>query len=482
MLPRPLLPLAVLAASTALAPRALSAPDPDAAASPALAGTPAAGAPGAPSQPARPPAPSPPQPSAPAPAPATSGERVDGLVTPAREPGDTARAAGSVLLYPPRRIVELLFLATGTAAGLVRDEQIVPRVEDLLSPRPGEISVFPFMFFQSGQVPSVGAKMLAVGQNIATSLAAGYGPWQDGLAEGRLRVATPRPLPSVFSLEALFDRRTQLSYLGVGQNPASDSRNHFNPGFEGGDAGYLEQRARIIASAGFRASNDVEIFLSSSFTHSRIDESPYGDVASLKDVFAPGTVPGIGSTGISYTELATRLDTREFVGRPSPGILLEGYGGVGKAVDSRMAYLRAGGRVAGYLPIVRRTNILSLRLTVDGEVPLSSEPIPFAWLVRQPDFRGIDDRRDKMSAVASIDYRWAFARFLAARVFVDGATVGAGPLDLFVGLPRPAFGLGLDLFSRSTDIGQVALSWSPEGVRFLLSFGLSTASDRQHRD
>ncbi len=397
------------------------------------------------------------------------------------EPGDPARGAASVLLYPPRRIVELVFVATGTAAGLVRDEQFVPRIDEILSPKPGEVSVFPFMFFESGRAPSLGAKMIAVGQNAAASFAAGYGPPQDGLAEGRIRIAAPRPLPTVGSLEALFDRRTQLTYLGVGQSPASDRRNQFTPGLEGGSARYLEQRVRVIGSLGVRAAADLSVFLSTSYVHSRTDESPYDDELSLKDVFVAGTVPGVGSTNLVYSELATRLDTRKTLGRPSPGALIEGYGGVGKAPDSRVAYFRAGAVFGGYLPVVRRSNILGIRLVVDGLATLSSEPIPVASLLRQPEFRGMDNRRDRMSAVASIDYRWAFARYVGARLFVDGATVGEGPIQLVTVAPRPAFGFGIDLFSRATEIGQAAISWSPDGVRLLLSFGVSTSThDRQH--
>jgi hypothetical protein len=414
-------------------------------------------------------------------APAAPARLTSGLEREPIEPGDPARSAASVALYVPRRVVELMWVATGTAAGLVRDEQFVPRVEEILSPKPGEISVFPFVFFESGQVPSLGAKMIAVGQNAAASFAAGYGPPQDGLAEGRIRLAAPRPLPAVGSLEALFDRRTLLTYRGLGQNPATDPRNQFVPLLQGAGARYLEQRVRVIASLGLRVADDVSIFLSSSYTRSRVDESPYSDVASLKDVFVAGSVPGVDTTNLVYSELATRLDTRATTGRPSPGVLVEGYAGLGKAPDTRAAYFRAGTVLGVYAPIVRRSNILGLRLVFDGLTSLSSEPLPFTWLLRQPEFRGIDDRRDHASAVASLDYRWAFAPHVGARLFADAATVGASPVELFQVAPRPAVGFGIDLFSRSTEIGQAAFSWSPDGVRLLLSFGVSTAThDRQH--
>src|SRR5262245_24612075 len=65
-------------------------------------------------------------------------------------PGDTWREINSGLLFLPRTAIELLFIATGTAAGLVESEQVVPRVNDLLHPPPGEIRVFPTAFAETG--------------------------------------------------------------------------------------------------------------------------------------------------------------------------------------------------------------------------------------------------------------------------------------------------------------------------------------------
>jgi hypothetical protein len=107
--------------------------------------------------------------------------------------------------------------------------------------------------------------------------------------------------------------------------------------------------------------------------------------------------------------------------------------------------------------------------------------VPFAELPRQPDFRGVDNRRDFVSAVASLDYRWTLMRYLAARLFVDAATVGPRIYELSLAL-RPAVGFGFDVFSRSTQLGSLALALSPDGVRLLMSIGVAGAfGDRQHR-
>jgi hypothetical protein len=157
------------------------------------------------------------------------------------------------------------------------------------------------------------------------------------------------------------------------------------------------------------------------------------------------------------------------------------------ALDDRdVTFMRLGGRVAGFIPIYRRTNILSPRLVLDRLVSLGGPAVPFTELPRQPDFRGFDNRRDGLSLVASLDYSWQLVDFLGARVFVDTATTAPSVAELSVDqlkAIRFAVGTGLDLFVSSDDVGQLAFSASPEGVRALLTVGVpSDYGDRQHRE
>ena len=53
---------------------------------------------------------------------------------------------------------------------------------------------------------------------------------------------------------------------------------------------------------------------------------------------------------------------------------------------------------------------------------------------------------------------------------------------IFEAPPRFAAGFGIDLFSDSALLGQLALAFSGDGVTFLVSFGLPAGfGDRQHR-
>ena len=426
-------------------------------------------------------------------------DRVRGMF---RSPTRPSRAWGTLaaaLLFIPRKTVELIFLASGTTAGLIRDEQVVPRVEDLLSPRSGAITIFPTIFAASRQRTSAGVRVLARMDPVAMSLAFGIGGLHDINGEARVRYALSKPLPFLVDVEGLYDNRSGLKYFGLGQLPTRDCRNHFvglGPDAEcvgetrfrstaiQPTALYMERRARALVSLGVRPGANFELFASSSFLHSTVVDSPDAESVSLSKVFQPGTVQNAaGSIHQFYTEFALRYDTRLTSGRPAAGALLEGYGGLARGTGGDPSgYARVGGRAAAYIPILRQYNILSPQLVIDGLVPALDARVPFTALVGQPDFRGFDTRRDYVSAVLSIDYRWSLMHYLAARIFADAASVAPSLTKIFEASPRFAAGFGIDLFSDSALLGQIALAFSGDGVTFLVSFGLPAGfGDRQHR-
>jgi hypothetical protein len=427
--------------------------------------------------------------------------RVQGLTRPEVEVGDTQRALLAGLLFIPREMVRLTFLAGGVTAGLIRDEQVVPRAAELLSPSPGNVSLLPWLFIDTRRRTAVGAQMIASGRESGTRVSYGFGGVHDMLGEGRARFGFARPIPFVIGLEGLADARSTLDFLGLGQEPDKDARNVFRRDAITRESTYYEQRVRAIASLGARLAPDWEIFLSTSFTRSRVKDTPEGGGAVLSRVFAPGTVPGAPYFGpacpygkaatpctaesrILYTELALRLDTRPTKARPSAGVLLEGYAGLAQAWgDDPTRFYRLGGRAAMFVSIVRPTNILSPKLVLDGLVQRPGDPAPpFTAMVSQPDFRGIDNRIDRLSLVVSVDYRFSIVRWLGARLFLDVAGVGPDIGALLDAPKRVSGGFGFDAFSNSAELGQTAISFSNEGVRVFLSFGVpSLFGDRQHR-
>jgi len=419
---------------------------------------------------------------------------VRGIERPAEDPSDAARAIGGVVLYLPRAMVDVAFFATGAAAGVLQDRQVVPRVRDLLFSPGGEIGVFPTLFAETGAHANVGARMIARTGQAATMVRAGYGGSDEVVIEARVRLAARLPLPFALDLEVLHDRSTDLDYLGIGQEPGEDERNLF-VGAER-EALYREKKTRWIVGLGVRLSDDLELLVSSSLTLRRVDDPPDAGPLAINRVFAPGSVPGASEkTRVFYGEAAVRLDTRATRGAPSPGAIVEGYAGAARGLDPSpplpgsaaprgpVHVVRAGGRIAAFVPILSNSNILSPKIVADHLIPASDAPIPFTELTRQPEFRGDDTRRDRTSIVGSLDYRFGIMRYLAGRIFADAAVVGPGPGDVDLTAIRPAGGLGVDFGSVDTEIGQAALAFSPDGVHLHISIGLDSGfGDRQHRD
>lgn len=415
----------------------------------------------------------------------TRPEDVPGIERGGREAGDLSRELAGGLLWLPRQTVELLFFASGNAAGLIDDEQVIPRVEDSLNPPKGEIRAFPTLFIETAGPLSVGMRLLARADNFGSTVRFGFGGRRELVAESRLRATLAEPRPIAVGIELLHDVRGSRGYLGVGQDPASDPRNVFRADATEREAQYEEVRERFISSLGVRPLDDLELLLSSSITLRHLQDTEDAGERRMERVFDLDRLPGgLGVRRITYNEAGLRLDTRQGRNGAYPGIQLETYVGHGLGIPpTETSFLRTGGRVATFFEVYKRSNILSPRLVLDTMRPLDNATIPFNELTRQPDFRGFDSRRDFSSLVASLDYRWTVMRYLAARLFADAAVVAPDLPSLRHQTPRFAAGSGLDFFTRSGSLGSVTTVFSPEGFKLTLSFGVAGGfGDRQHRD
>jgi hypothetical protein len=408
---------------------------------------------------------------------------VSGIERPARQHNEPARAAGNVLLWPLRLVVDLIFLATGTAGGLLENEQIVPRTRDFFFTRGGEFGIFPTLFVETGTNPNIGARMIASIEPYAATVRAGYGGADSNVVEGRMRLSTSVGWPGVLSLEGLHDRRTGLGFLGLGQTPETDPRNQFQNGPTTGV--YRERRERVVLGYGLRPLPDLEVLLSSSLTQRYVDDPEDPDAGpTMSQAFQPASIPGAYRVARNlYGELAVRYDSRTSRSGVATGVLFEAYGGAAEGIGYPTHFKRTGVVGAAFLPFVHSTTILSPKIVVDGLLSDKETPVPFTEMPAQPTFRGFANRRDYVSAVASLDYRWYLMRFVAARLFVDVARVAPSLSDLTLDNLRWAAGFGFDLHTSTSELGRIAVAGSTEGFHFLFTLGVPAGfGDRQHRD
>jgi hypothetical protein len=410
-------------------------------------------------------------------------QRLDGRERESRGAGEGWRDFADGALWLPRELARYTLLGHALVARMANEAELVPRAHyRQRARRRPQLYVFSTLFAETERTLSVGTRMIAASGPVVTSARLGFGGVGDLVGAGELQY---QPLvgsvPLAFTLEGLGESSTDMRYYGVGQVPEDDPRNHFVPnapevGF------YEERRSMLLFGFGVRPVDELQLFSSFSLAWRRIEDDEDAGDEALSRVFEPGTVVVPGpDTWIAYSDTALRLDTREAIGPPSPGLLAEIYGGYGDAVQGGdFSFARAGGRVAGFIPIYRRSNILSPRVVLDSVVTLSDAPLPFTELTRQPVYRGSDRRRDNVSFVASIDYIWGFTPALAARVFVDGATVGEDVQSLAFDHLRVAGGIGLDLHSRRSHIAGLAIAGSADGVHVHVSVGTPDPWGNRH--
>lgn len=416
-----------------------------------------------------------------------SAEPAANLAGKDRSAADPTQRTLSVLdaaLYPARALVDLTIATTSNAQTLIEDQQVVPRTKNLLFSRKGEIGVFPTAFFETGLNPNVGARMVVSVDRYASTLRAGYGGENRNLVESRMRWVFEGQSPFVLTAEG-FHERTAGGFVGFGPQPERDPRNAFRRDQPLRAAGYVEARQRIIVSVGRRLANNVEAILSTSVQIRKIEDTGDAGASTFSRVFNRRYVPGaLTPTSRAYSELTLRVDTRENRGTPVPGQLLEGYIGASEGIrHTPNDHGTIGLRAASYLSIVRPTNILSPRIVIDAVVPIGDAPIGFREARGGSEFRGFDGRVDNIAVVGSLDYRWAIARYVAARVFIDTTTVTPTLQELDLRTLRYAYGGGIDLHTSTTEVGRIAISFSEGATRFLFSYGLPPVGfgDRQHR-
>ena len=400
--------------------------------------------------------------------------------------GDAGRDFANVLLFVPRKITEFMLWSSSVAIGVLEKQPVVPRVQEAVSAGEGRVIFLPTVFAETTGIFSIGARMITDFHWVATALRVGFGGPHSFELEPRITFVADVPIRSLISFEALYRLDNYGLFLGIGQVPATDSRNTFRHGKAGETARFFEKRVRFVGSYAFRLSNAFEILLSGSLDRREDKDAQGVDENTMSKVFFGGSVVGSDNEKLLvYGEAAVRFDTRPTRGRPSAGLMAETYAGTARAIlhYPQTQFVRLGGRAAAFIPLYRKTNILSPRFVLDSIAPIGKSPIPFTELAGEPDFRGYDERRDRFSTVMSLDYRWLIVEHVAPTIFFDATTVGPSLDALQLKHLRWVGGVSLDLHRDETVLGKLALAVGPEGPRLLFSIGeTDDYGDRQHRD
>ena len=174
------------------------------------------------------------------------------------------------------------------------------------------------------------------------------------------------------------------------------------------------------------------------------------------------------------TEVSLTIDTRDFPGHPTSGVMLRG---AGARYDDRTSGLntfkRYEGEAAGFLPLAGGRMVIALHGWMVRSDTRDGQSVPFYL---QPSLGGpttlrsfTDYRfRDDNMLVANAEVRLAIMTHLDLAVFADAGNVAARPGDL--DLARRSYGAGFRLHTRRETFAMLDAATGDDGWR--ISFRL----------
>ena len=170
-------------------------------------------------------------------------------------------------------------------------------------------------------------------------------------------------------------------------------------------------------------------------------------------------------------EAALTIDTRDFPGHPTRGVVLRGV--AARHLDQSDGvndFDKWEGEAAGFMPLAGGRAVLALHGWVVNTEARSGGVVPFYL---QPSLGGVNTLRsysdyrfhDNAMAVANVELRLALMQHLDWAVFADAGNVAARTGDL--DFARRSYGTGLRLHTRRETFAMVDVARGDEGWRVL---------------
>ena len=378
------------------------------------------------------------------------------------------------LLAWPERIVELAFLPIGLVVASVERNRLDKRFKDWVKFYDGRIKLAPRFKFSFGDGLGGGLWIKRVGlfDDRAEFRVGGlYRRDGDYQVETRYEHLYLFPGGRHLRMHAYVEDDKNQRYFGLGGQSLQENRRVLRSSDQGV---YAETDLQGIDAYTYSGSVSLgmrrqTLSPGTSKTVMAIDE---GDVIS--------TPPGFGDTALfADLKLVGRRDTRDTIGRPRRGLLLEGAALGRKDVSGHdLSAVTLSALARWHLPIIAEGRSLvlqvagaaAMRIFPNDEIPLDSLAV-----IGRTNVRGYDRERfrDKYATVASAEYRFPIYEYLASRAGLDAFLFGdLGPIwgeDKFNLSPlRWSTGGGFRGAHETTSLFEVTIAYSPEGVQFNL--------------
>ncbi len=414
---------------------------------------------------------------------------IRGLEEKKKKCGDGFRRVSSGILYPFRQVINGLFLIAGKSAALALDDEFRSKVENLIyfyEENETKAGWFPLVAYSSGPRFRLGAALFFRNELINTNVKAYWG--------GKDYWSTSYHLSYKYTLglteweptiEAQWVQKDEFEFYGIGPEPKDDMRSSFLSGTNESSGVFTQERRSVLIQLPVRFfdhwhTHYLFLYQMRKMKSGGHDGTPIGEVFDLAALSGGDFNQPVEQI---YNEIDLAYDSRDYKKIYSPGWKIEGYTGISNGIGKdNSVFARAGGEISAFLPVIKRNRLLVPKVALDMTKNLNDDvDIPFIEYSRHHSFRGISSKKiirsDNWSVMPSLEYQWPLNHFMAGHIFVDYLVVGPyvkeiGWQDgLYVG------GIGIDLHSKSKEMGRILFGYGSEGFRVSISLGLPSHSN-----
>lgn len=347
-----------------------------------------------------------------------------------------------------------------------------------------KIAVFPTVLFETGFGLNAGIRAQfrdILGEDERVKLRFGYGGRYRAVAA--LDIDTGKRIASAVSagIDARYEARGEERFSGIGNNDlvsASEGpRDPIDDPF-GVETRYRMSVLRLSPRLRFQLPANFAITGTAALIRKKYGNVEPSDIGGsdrpIDEVYPTDQIPGfMAGTRFLYDEIEVAWDTR----RPAHWLEPKGVRGTGglalvyaarqEDLDEGPDFYRVGVDLQRYLRIGPGPRVLELRGYAEL-VTGDRDRVPFSEL---PRLGGVDvlrgystDRfRDRVAAVAQVNYLWMLSRYLAAVGFVDAGRVYSSVSDVTLDDMRVGFGGALEIYGDSGMLIRAQLASSIDG-------------------
>lgn len=365
---------------------------------------------------------------------------------------------GKLIFFP----IKMLFSGIGTAAALIDEGKIIPKVIDIFTSDDGRRSIQPVYSSRTGGGLKFRQRDLLTKES-TLELQGTMGirrRYKYKAAFQGIQIKSAFYADIIASYQLLSDEK----FFGLGNK--SDKANESN---------YAHKQAIAEFALSLKISKKVSAFAQIGYEVSEIQKGRDKNLPSTTDpnLYREDTLPGLGEqVKFSKLKLAFHYNGKNHPGRPTAGGELRASGSIFNELGgSKFGFRKVSVDISHYINLFYN-RILVLRLAGEFNRALSGKKIPFYYLSEigyRETVRGFKRGRFRANdmILGSLEYRYPIWTYVDAVLFVDAGKVSE---DIFEDFSTKDFhvgyGGGMRIWGFKGMVAKFELGKSKDGIRF----------------